>query len=378
MQLHPDNNVRVRDEISNFLKGPIYLLVLKVPLFLIGVILYIIYRIVKFTIKQLIKLFTTILIHIAYLVENTIYYLILILKRSSVYVQYFSVKFYINIFQPIKFFMFNFIFPIMYNVNKLILDTVSWFCVWSYQQIIRPLVLFCYLNVILPNYTWMKELFITFYNIFSLVFHRFCSLCIWIYQNILYPLWIFILTNILVLCYQNALRIGSLVHTILLIPLNRLIKYILPIIFFYLQTLFLDVSTCVMCTIGSFCDVCTFVYGYILLPFCQTIFKISLFIYRELLKPVMKLILYMARIICDKLYQFIFYPIGCVLYSIEQFCYKYFSQLLSGIVYILIPAAMKIFSEILIMIYSGLNATALVIGTLSKAIASIFRTTTNT
>jgi hypothetical protein len=557
MQPHPDNNVKPRNEIRDLFKGPIYLLLLKLPFFLIGLIIYIVYRIVKFAVEQMIKMFAAVVIYSAYLVENIGYYLVLICRGFPTYVRYFGTTFYRKILEPVKLFMYNSILPFMYDISKWILDTISCFCIRCYQQIIQPALLLCYFYIIAPIPTWINELSIAFRIQLSLLFLRFRSACIWTWQNILYPLSIFIFIDILLpfytnivkigpyiytefliplcirvkgvvpiiqyylqklllhvstclLCtissfcdmcgffygyivkvgpyvytefliplfrqvkgvvsiiyyylqqllfhvstcivctigsfcdmcgffygyivkigpyiyteflipvckqvkdvmsvlhhylrnlllhvstclvyticsfcdtcaffynyillpfYENIVKIGSYIYTEFLIPLFRQVKDVVSIIYYYLEKLLLHVSTCMACTIGSFCNDCTFFYGYILLGFDQVIFKICPFIYRELLKPVSKSVRYIARMICDSVFQFIFNTVGNGLYSIGQSCYEYLLQSWSIIVSTILPAIGNLFSEIVIAVWSGVNATALAIATLGRAVVSVF------
>jgi hypothetical protein len=557
MQPHPDNNVKPRNEIRDLFKGPIYLLLLKLPFFLIGIIIYIAYRIVKFAVEQMIKMFAAVVIYSACLIENIGYYLVLICRGFPTYVCYLGTTFYRKILQPVILFVYNSILPFMCDVSKWILDTISCFCIQCYQQIIQPALLFCYFNIIAPIPTWINELSIAFRIQLSLLFRRFRSVCIRTWQNILYPLSIFIFIDILLPFYKNIVKIGPYIYTEFLIPLCRRVKGIVPIIQYYLRKLLFHVSTCVactirsfcdacaffycyivkigpyiytefliplcrqikdvvlimhyylrkllfhvstclvctigsfsdtcaffygyiakigpyictefliplcrqikdvvlimhyylrkllfhvstclVCTIGSFCDICAFFYGYILLPFytnivkiqpyiytefliplCRqvkdvvsiiyyylqklllpvstcvaytigsfwdtcavfygyillgfdkAIFTICPFIYHELLKPVSKSVRYNARMICDSVYQFIFLTVGNGLYSIGQSCYEYLLQSWSTIVSTILPAIGKLSSEILIAVWSGVNATALAIATLGRAIVSVF------
>ena len=296
MRLHPDNSARTRHEIRNFLEGPIYVLLLKVPISLIGIILYVIYGIAKFIVKQLSKVFAALAIYTAYLLVDSVgYHLVFICKHFPAYLRYFGAKFYRNILRPVKFFTHNSILLVMYDVSEWILDTILWFGVWCYQQIILPVVRFCYIRVIAPIPTWMNELSIVFRSTLRLLFRRFCSACIWAWQHILYPLCLFIFIDIPLTFYQNVFKIGSLIYTGFFIPFNRCIKYMVPIIYDYLRKLFVYVSTC-----ASF-------YRYILLHFCQTFSAICPSIHREVLKSVSRLVL-IVRTICDRLYQFILYP----------------------------------------------------------------------
>jgi hypothetical protein len=441
----PDNNVRPRDEIRNLFKGPIYLLLLKVPLFLIGIILYITYRIAKFTVKQSINILVAVVIYTAYLVESIGHSLILIFKAFFTYVRYLSAKFHRSILQPVKFFTYNSIFPVIYDVSNWIAGTIVWFCVHCYQRIILPAIQFCYLCIIVPAPAWINEFSIICSSTLSLLFRRLRSACIWSWQNILYPLWIFIFIDVLLLLYQSIVTIGSFVYTELLTPLSRYVKYIMRVIYYNIPKLVLHASTCVVCTIDSFCDACTFFYRrtmlplyqnvvkigsfvytelltplsrhvkyivqiiyynvlklllhvstcvvcttgsfydacacfseYTLLPFCRAILTICPHIYREVLKPVSRLALYTARMLCDKLYQFVFHPTWCALYLMVQFFDEYLLQPLSSAVSTLLPAIVEVFRGIFIVVHSGLNTAALAIAASGKAVGSIFRTDTHT
>jgi hypothetical protein len=178
--------------------------------------------------------------------------------------------------------------------------------------------------------------------------------------------------------FQIIIKIGSFVFGELLTPLYKWIKDSMRIIYYYLRPLVPHVSTCVVRTIGSFCDACIFFYGYTLLSFSRAILTVSPYIYREVLKPVSKLALYIARMFCDTLYRFVYCDLGWALYSLGQFFYIYLLQPSSSVVSTVLPVIVKISSEIFNVLHSGLNATALAVATSGRAIASIFRVDTYT
>ena len=412
MQSRPDNNVKLRNEIHKLLKGPVYLLPLKVPLILTGVILFIVYRAMKLTVKHSINILVPSIIHMTHVVEYIGHYLFLIFKIFFTQVGHISRKLYMNIVKPSILFTCKSIFPVIYNVSKRIFDAIIWFCVWCYQQIILPTFQFCYLRVIVPTSQWIIEFSVVFYSTLGLLFRKFRLACIWTWQNIFYPLWMFIFINVLLSFYQSLLnytilcgtftigsfreacgffgkaallpifrlsvKIGSFICTEFLAPLCEWLKDSMRIIGYYLLQLVLHGFTCVQCTIGSLREACASFSNYILLPLLRVILKICVHIYGEVLKPVCRLALYTGRMFCDKLYQFGFHPIMCLIYSMEEYFYLYLLQPLSNAVSTLLPIMTNTFNEIFVTASSIVSATALVMATLGTTIASIFRTDTHT
>ena len=298
MRSSPGNGVKTRNEVLNFFEGPIYLLPLKVPVLLVGIILYMIYAIVKFTIGQLVKLFSLTILCIAhFLVEDVGYYLMYIYRNFPTYAQYFMAKVFSNVLQPVKFFILNCVLPAIHNVSEWIWNRILWSAIWYYQQIILPIVRFCYLRIIAPIPTWITELSIAFRKIFRWLFRRFLSACTWAWQHILYPLCLFIFIDVPLSFYRNFSKITSFIYTRFFTPLNRCIRYMAPIISDYLRMCVLHVGTCLMCTVGSFSDACMFLYEYTLLALYQNFFKISSTIFNSFITPINRCLRYIAPII---------------------------------------------------------------------------------
>ena len=203
MQARSNNNAKVRNEIQNLFKGPAYLLPLEVPLVVIGVILIIGYRGVKFTVKQSVKILIRSVVYTINLVDRIIHYLSLLLKIIFIHAQHFSMEFYRNIVKPITVFTCTSVFPVIYNISKRIINAIVWFCVWYYQTFILATFKFCYLHMVVPISKWIIEFAVVFCSILRSLFRKFRLACKWMWQNILYPSWRFILSHVLLLFYQS-------------------------------------------------------------------------------------------------------------------------------------------------------------------------------
>jgi hypothetical protein len=332
MSLHSDNNdKKPHNEIRNFFNRPIYLLPLKIPLVVIGTIFYIMYCAVKLTIEQLVNMLVTIVIYVSHLAENIGFRLILIIKNFPMYFWHISTKFYWNIMQTVKFFVYNIILPVISNMNKWILGKLLWFCIWCYQQVIIPTVRFCYLSIILPIPTWINELSIALRSTLSFLFHRFRSAFIWTCQTIL--LWIFTFIYVLLLFFNDIVKIGSSIYP--------------------------HVSICVVCTIGSFGDACVFFYQCILLWFSQQVLKIGSYIYAELLIPLYRWV----KSIIPKLYHYLRKSISQVSAFMVHIISSYSYKCMSLYAYVLLSFTQKvlkigsyIYTELLIPLYRWIKS----------------------
>jgi hypothetical protein len=143
-------------------------------------------------------------------------------------------------------------------------------------------------------YYYLRKLFLHFSTCMMYTIGYFDNACVFFYRYILLPF------------IQKVLKIGSYTYSGCITPLYRWIKDIIPIIDYYLQKLLVHVSTCIMCTIGSFGDACVFFYQCILLSFSHQILNIGSYIYSGYLTPLYRwvkgIIPIMYMIICESCY----------------------------------------------------------------------------
>jgi len=102
-------------------------------------------------------------------------------------------------------------------------------------------------------------------------------------------------------------NIMTCVYTNLLTPLYRCIEYIISTFYYYTTKSWPYIYTCIVCTIGSFCEASTFCYEYVL--------RVIVYIHNHLLVP-------LYRWIKDIIGQFIFQVKVFIMQTIPFYCHK--------------------------------------------------------
>jgi hypothetical protein len=428
------------DEIRTFFKGPVYLLLFKIPLLLTGIALYAAYDIVKFLVVQLIELCYGIIKNSEWLINNICYYIILVCTTLAIFVQYWGKEFYNNILQPIGFFVYNYILPAIFNALSSIVDTIMCFCDQFYQLILPPTARFCYIYVIVPSSKSFYYVWMAFHSAFNLLFTTLRVACVWIWQNITDALCLFIYNYMLLPFGHATVTICSFVHTQVLPPVGKLLVYIAetlscwlyqfcvyavmyvvqaadhlyyacPFIYKYMLLplcyaivtacsciytqvltpvgkLLVHIAETLSCWLYQFLVyavtyvvqaavhlyyACPFVYKYMLLPLCHAIVTACSCIYTQVLTPVGRFLVYIAPIIRYRLYQFVFYPIGCLLYTVGYCSYGFVLQPLRNGLSAVSTTMVNVFRVILHAVSSALNVTGCAMATTSKTIMSVLR-----
>jgi hypothetical protein len=354
------------DEIRTFFKGPTYLLFFKLPLFLVGIVLYAAYYIVKYVVVQLMKLFYRIIKSSRWLINDIYYYIVLVCTRFAILVWYWGKKFYENTLQPIGFYMYNYIVPAISSAVTWITDTIMCFCIQFYQLILLPTGRFCYIYILVSS--------CTLYDYVSTgLFIMIRIACVWIRQNIIDTLCPLIYNYMLLPFSRFIAMICSFIHTQILTPLGKLLVYIVQMLFCWLYQFFVYAVRYLLHVVDHFCYVCTFIYIYMLLPFYRVFVTICFFFYTQVLTPVGRLLVYITPIIRYRLYQFVLYPMRCLLCMFGYFCYQFVLQPFGNVISAASTTMVSIFKVTVHVVGNALNVTGYAMTAASKAVTSLLR-----
>ncbi len=365
------------DEIRAFFKGPAYLLLFKLPLFLVGIVLYAAYYIVKFVAVQLIKLFYGIIKSSRSLINDICYYIVLVCTKFVTFVWYWGKEFYENILQPIGYYMCNYIVPAISNAITWIAETIMYLCVQFFQLILLPTGRFSYIYIIVPTYMLFDYVSTALYVAFHSLFIMIRVACVWIWQNIIDTLCPLIYNYMLLPFSRGIVTICSFIHTQVLTPLGKLLMYIVQILLCWLYQLFVYAVRCMRHVVDQFCYVCIFIYTYMLLPFYRAFVTICFFVYTQVLTPVGRLLVYSAPIIRYQLYQFVLYPMSRLICTVGYFCYQFALQPFGNVLSAVSTTMVSMFNVIVHVVGSALNATGYAMATASKAVTSLLRSISN-
>ena len=174
--------------LREFFRGPIHLLILKVPLLIIGTIFFVAYLIVKHTIIQTSRFIYSAIASIPHLLKSSTNYLILIYHKIPEYARYLSEWFYTKILIPIRFFLENYILWNMCNAMQWIGKKIVSLSVEFYRSILQPIGQFCYICAVERFPQCIDDLLAALFDVIRLLVTKLSSTCLWLWHNILHPL----------------------------------------------------------------------------------------------------------------------------------------------------------------------------------------------
>lgn len=240
------------DELRTFLRGPKYLLLFKLPFFLVGIVLYAAYHIVKYVAVQLIKWCHVIIKKFMWLIKDIYYYIILVCIKFTKFVQYCSIQFYKEILQPVGFLLYTYILPNVLHAITSIAHTFMQCCFQFYREIVQPIARLSYTYIIVPSAATFDYISTAIYNVFSLLVPKLRVAGIWIWLNIVYPLCTSIYKHILLPSYDSLIVICLFTYTQILVPLGRLLVYIARLLCDWSKQLLFHAIRYVLCAVNHF------------------------------------------------------------------------------------------------------------------------------
>jgi hypothetical protein len=311
------------NELREFFKGPMHVLIFKVPLLLIGAIIYMAYYIIKTIFVKLIRVIYSSVLSIPRLFENINFYLTLLYDRILKWTGYFVVKQYKNIIKPVRIFVRDHILPTVYNEIQRIAQKIGWLGVVCYQSIVQSTARLCYAYLIVQFPEWIDYVSVTLHNNLCLLYRTVKFTCLWMWANILHPLCLWIYSDILLRSYRTVIRMLSFIYIEFLPTTDRFARRTAQIVWYWLNRFILYIYLDLLRAIWFIYDSSSIVYRRVLLPLYQTVVRFILHINNKILKPVIQRITPIVKIISYYLMKVVFHAIiyvsHAIIYSYHSF-----------------------------------------------------------
>jgi len=232
------------------------------------------------------------------------YILLLITVIVIEIISYIYTKFFVPLCRYIKFIIsifYHYMTKSWSYIYTCIVCTIDSFCEASrfFCEHVARSIAYIYSDLLVPLHGFIRN--ITAKIIFQLK--------VFIVHTIPLYWWKFWSTCRFILFSINRIvgNIMTCVYTNLLTPLYRCIEYIISTFYYYTTKSWPYIYTCIVCTIGSFCEASTFCYEYVL--------RVIVYIHNHLLVP-------LYRWIKDIIGQFIFQVKVFIMQTIPFYCHK--------------------------------------------------------
>ena len=232
------------------------------------------------------------------------YILLLITVIVIEIISYIYTKFFVPLCRYIKFIIsifYHYMTKSWSYIYTCIVCTIDSFCEASrfFCEHVARSIAYIYSDLLVPLHGFIRN--ITAKIIFQLK--------VFIVHTIPLYWWKFWSTCRFILFSINRIvgNIMTCVYTNLLTPLYRCIEYIISTFYYYMTKSWPYIYTCIVCTIGSFCEASTFCYEYVL--------RVIVYIHNHLLVP-------LYRWIKDIIGQFIFQVKVFIMQTIPFYCHK--------------------------------------------------------
>ena len=285
------------NELRAFFKGPKLLLILKLPLLIIGSILFITYQTVKFALETFIRIINSAIKSLPSLFESILLYLVLFYDKVPVFTRYVATLFYEYIFKPISFCLDKYILPTIHHVIKWTERKTGSLCLILYRSIFQPIAKFCYNHLFIRFHEWIGCITTALNNTVCWLFTQLRSMCLWIWSNILHPLCAFMYVQVFLSFYRTIVGIPSFIYNEVLPATSRFVKRLVHTIWCSLHVTFLLIKNGLLRATEFIADTSLLLYEHILLPCYDSVLRFIMYFIDELLEPFCQCTLHIGKVV---------------------------------------------------------------------------------